>query len=69
MSATMSPTDLVSRVRLQGVRIDRGTAEMFLAWWLTTGLVEEVFPGQYRLTGEGHHVARGLLATGDGEIV
>jgi hypothetical protein len=58
VSATLSPADLARRVRLQGLRIDRGSAEMFLAWWLTTGLVEEVVPGQYRLTDEGHRVAR-----------
>ena len=62
MSATLSPADLAGRVRLQGLRIDRGTAEMFLAWWLFTGLVEEFVPGQYRLTDEGHRVAGGLLA-------
>ena len=68
VSATLSPADLSRRVRLQGLRIDRGTAEMFLAWWLTTGLVEEVLPGQYRLTDEGQRVAGGLLAAGDGEV-
>ena len=67
VSATLSPADLARRVRLQCLRIDRGTAEMFLAWWLMTGLVEEVLPGQFRLTREGHRVAGGLLAARDGE--
>ncbi len=57
---TLSPADLVRRVRLHGLRIDGGTAEMFLAWWLITGVVEEVVPGQFRLTEEGHRVAGGL---------
>ena len=68
VSATLSPADLARRVRLQGLRIDRGTAEMFLAWWLLTGVVEEVLPGQFRLTDQGHRVAGGLLAAGDGEV-
>ena len=68
VSATLSPADLARRVRLQGLRIDRGTAEMFLAWWLITGVVEEVLPGQFRLTDEGHRVAGGLLAARDGEV-
>ena len=68
MSATLSPADLARRVRLQGLRIGRGTAEMFLAWWLVTGVVEEVLPGHFRLTAQGHRVAGGLLAAGDGEV-
>ena len=68
MTATLSPADLARRVRVHGLRIDLGTAEMFLAWWLLTGVVEEVISGQYRLTAEGHRVAGGLLAAGDGEV-
>lgn len=68
VSATLSPADLSRRVRLHGLRIDRGTAEMFLAWWLTTGLVEEVLPGEYRLTAEGQRVAGELLEARGGEV-
>ena len=64
--STISAAELARHVRHQGLRIGRGTAEMFLAWWLLTGLVEEVLPGRYRLTAKGQRVAGGLL-TGEDE--
>ena len=52
------PADLAG---VRGIYIGRGTAAMFLHWWLTTGLVEESTPGRYGLTEKGLRVAGGPL--------
>lgn len=58
---TVSAAELAQLVGVRGIRIKRGTAAMFLHWWITTGLVEEPLPGRYRLTDKGRQVANGLL--------
>jgi hypothetical protein len=58
---TVDAAELAELVGMQGINIKSGTAEMFLHWWITTGLVEEPLPGRYRLTDEGRRVAAGLL--------
>jgi hypothetical protein len=40
---------------------------MFLAWWLTTGVVVELLPGRYALTPKGERLAAGLLESGPEE--
>jgi hypothetical protein len=37
--------------------LDGGTAQMFLSWWISSGVVEELTPGRYRLTDRGRELA------------
>jgi hypothetical protein len=65
--STLTATELAHRVRLQGLRIGKGTAQMFLAFWITEEIVREVAPGEYELTAKGLRVAAGLLDVGRDE--
>ena len=57
---SVSAAELAARVRsTTGLRLGNGTAAMFLAWWLTTGVVVELLPGRYTLTAKGQRLASG----------
>jgi hypothetical protein len=65
---SVSAAELATRVRgTTGLRLGNGTAAMFLAWWLTTGVVVELLPGRYALTPKGERLAAGLLESGPEE--
>ena len=67
-TVTVSAGELAARVRTTtGLRLGNGTAAMFLAWWLTTGVVVELLPGRYTLTAKGQGLASGLLTADDEE--
>jgi hypothetical protein len=59
---SVSAAELAARVRTAtGLRLGNGTAAMFLAAWLETGVVVELLPGRYALTPKGERLASGLL--------
>ena len=57
MSETLTRFELAQGVRGTGLRLDGGTAQMFLSWWISSGVVEELTPGRYRLTDRGRELA------------
>jgi hypothetical protein len=46
----------VRAARTSGCCCDRGTAAMFLGWWLAAGLVAELWPGRFTLTAKGRRL-------------
>ena len=66
--STVDATELAELVGVHGLRIKRDSAQMFLHWWLATGLVRDPLPGSYRLTEIRRRLAGGLLEVDREEV-
>jgi hypothetical protein len=69
VTETVSAADLAGRLRARGIRCDERLARGFLEEWKRRGIVEEPFPGVWRLTESGRATFGGWIVGLDDDPV